>query len=80
MELISNELYLLWNAFYTFFIQLNYENSFIFLSELKLIPTMFLGSIVTIIFIIAPCYFVTKLIINNYKKSKLKLIIKSKKK
>ena len=79
MELISNELYLLWNALYTFFIQLNYENSFILLSELKLIPTMFIGSIVTIIFISAPCYFVTKLIINNYKNNKLKIIIKSKK-
>ena len=80
MELISNELYLLWNAFYTFFIQLNYENSFLFLSKLKLIPPMFLGSIITIIFISAPCYFITKLIINNYKNNKIKLLIKRKKK
>jgi len=34
---------------------------------------------VTIIFISAPCYFLTKLIINNYKKNKIKLIIKRKK-
>lgn len=76
MKLISNELYLLWNAFYTFFIQLNFESSFFFLSDLQLIPPMFLGSIVTIIFISGPCYFISKFIIHNYKKNKLKLLNK----
>jgi uncharacterized protein (DUF2062 family) len=76
MKLISSELYLLWNAFYTFFIQLNFDDSSIFLSELQLIPSMFLGSIFTILLISGPCYFITKFIINNYKKNKLKLLNK----
>ena len=73
MKLISNELYLLWNSFYAFFIEFNFEGAFLFLSELKLIPPMFIGSFFTIICISAPCYFISKFIITNYKNSKIKL-------
>ena len=73
MKLISNELYLLWNAFYSFFIQFNFLDSYSFLSELKIMPPMLIGSIFTIFFISGPCYFISKFIITNYKKKKLKI-------
>ena len=37
---------------------------------------MFLGSIFTILVVSGPCYFITKFIINNYKKNKIKLLNK----
>lgn len=77
MKLISNELYLLWNAFYTFFMHLDFEGSYKFISALQLIPPMIIGSAITIFVIFGPCYLITKFIINNYKKSKLKLLNKS---
>ena len=73
MKVISNELSLLWNAFYSFCIQFNFEGAFLYLSDLKLIPPMFIGSIFTIIFISFPCYFMSKFIINNYKNTRIKL-------
>jgi len=73
MKVISNELTLLWNAFYSFCIQFNFEGAFLYLSDLKLIPPMFIGSIFTIIFISFPCYFMSKFIINNYKNTRIKL-------
>jgi len=73
MKVISNELTLLWNAFYSFCIQFNFEGAFLYLSDLKLIPPMFIGSIFTIIFISLPCYFMSKFIINNYKNTRIKL-------
>ena len=73
MKVISNELSLLWNAFYSFCIQFNFEGAFLYLSDLKLIPPMFIGSIFTIIFISLPCYFMSKFIINNYKNTRIKL-------
>ena len=73
MKVISNELSLLWNAFYSFFIQFNFEGAFLYLSDLKLIPPMFIGSIFTIILISFPCYFMSKFIINNYKNTRIKL-------
>ncbi len=76
MKLISNELYLLWNAFYSFFIQFNIEGVNLYLSELKLIPPMFIGSIFTILIISGPCYLLSKFIIKNYQNNKLKLLKK----
>ena len=73
MKVISNELSLLWNAFYSFFIQFNFEGAFLYLSDLKLIPPMFIGSIFTIILVSFPCYFMSKFIINNYKNTRIKL-------
>ena len=73
MKVISNELSLLWNAFYSFFIQFNFEGSFLYLYDLKLIPPMFIGSIFTIILVSFPCYFMSKFIINNYKNTRIKL-------
>ena len=73
MKVISNELTLLWNAFYSFCIEFNFEGAFLYLSDLKLIPPMFIGSIFTIIFISLPCYFMSKFIINNYKNTRIKL-------
>ena len=73
MKVISNELTLLWNAFYSFCIQFNFEGAFLYLSDLKLIPPMFIGSIFTIILVSLPCYFMSKFIINNYKNTRIKL-------
>ena len=73
MKVISNELTLLWNAFYSFCIQFNFEGAFLYLSDLKLIPPMFIGSIFTIIFVSFPCYFISRFIINNYKNTRIKL-------
>ena len=73
MKVISNELSLLWNAFYSFCIQFNFEGAFLYLSDLKLIPPMFIGSIFTIILVSFPCYFMSKFIINNYKNTRIKL-------
>ena len=73
MKLISNELYLLWNAFYSFFVQFNFEGAFLYLSDLKLIPPMFIGSLITIIIISSPCYFISRFIIDNYKNTRIKL-------
>ena len=73
MKLISNELSLLWNAFYSFCIQFNFEGAFLYLSDLKLIPPMFIGSIFTIMLVSFPCYFMSRFIINNYKNTRIKL-------
>jgi len=78
MKLLSNELYLLWNTIYKLFIELNYSQSLNYLSQLKLIPPMLLGSLFTIIVIGIPCYFISRFIITNYR-NKIKLFKKDNK-
>jgi len=75
MKLLSNELYLLWNTIYKLFIELNYSQSLNYLSQLKLIPPMLLGSLFTIIVVGIPCYFISRFIITNYR-NKIKLFKK----
>jgi uncharacterized protein (DUF2062 family) len=72
MKLLSNELLLLWNGFYTFFIKFNYVDSLNNLKELQIIPPMIFGSFILIILIGMPCYFLSRLIIINYR-NKIKL-------
>ncbi|HIG08838.1 MAG TPA: DUF2062 domain-containing protein [Alphaproteobacteria bacterium] len=72
MKLLSNELLLLWNGFYTFFIKFSYVDSLNNLKELQIIPPMIFGSFILIILIGMPCYFLSRLIIINYK-NKIKL-------
>ena len=67
MKLLSNELYLLWNTIYKLFIELNYSQSLNYLSQLKLIPPMLLGSLFSIIVFGIPCYFISRYIITNYR-------------
>ena len=76
MKLLSNELYLLWNAIYKLFIEFNYIESLSYLDQLKLIPPMFVGSFFSIILIGAPCYLLSRFIITNYRK-KVKLFKKN---
>ncbi len=78
MKLLSNELYLLWNTIYKLFIELNYSQSLNYLSQLKLIPPMLLGSLFTIIVVGIPCYFISRFIITNYR-NKIKLFKKDNK-
>jgi len=78
MKLLSNELYLLWNTIYKLFIELNYSQSLNYLSQLKLIPPMLLGSLFTIILVGIPCYFISRFIITNYR-NKIKLFKKDNK-
>ena len=78
MKLLSNELYLLWNTIYKLFIELNYSQSLNYLSQLKLIPPMLLGSFFTIILVGIPCYFISRFIITNYR-NKIKLFKKDNK-
>jgi len=78
MKLLSNELYLLWNTIYKLFIELNYSQSLNYLSQLKLIPPMLLGSLFTIILVGIPCYFISRFIITNYR-NKIKLFRKDNK-
>ena len=75
MKLLSNELLLLWNGFYTFFIKFSYVDSLNNLKELQIIPPMIFGSFILIILIGMPCYFLSRLIIINYK-NKIKLLKK----
>ena len=75
MKLLSNELYLLWNTIYKLFIELNYSQSLNYLSQLKLIPPMLLGSLFSIIVVGIPCYFISRFIITNYR-NKIKLLKK----
>ena len=75
MKLLSNELYLLWNIIYKLFIELNYSQSLNYLSQLKLIPPMLLGSLFTITVVGIPCYFISRFIITNYR-NKIKLFKK----
>ena len=75
MKLLSNELYLLWNTIYKLFIELNYSQSLNYLSQLKLIPPILLGSLFTIIVVGIPCYFISRFIITNYR-NKIKLFKK----
>ena len=75
MKLLSNELYLLWNTIYKLFIELNYSQSLNYLSQLKLIPPMLLGSLFSIIVVGIPCYFISRFIITNYR-NKIKLFKK----
>ena len=78
MKLLSNELYLLWNTIYKLFIELNYSQSLNYLSQLKLISPMLLGSLFTIIVVGIPCYFISRFIITNYR-NKIKLFKKDNK-
>ena len=78
MKLLSNELYLLWNTIYKLFIELNYSQSLNYLSQLKLIPPMLLGSLFTIILVGIPSYFISRFIITNYR-NKIKLFKKDNK-
>jgi hypothetical protein len=78
MKLLSNELYLLWNTIYKLFIELNYSQSLNYLSQLKLIPPMLLGSLFSIIVFGIPCYFISRYIITNYR-NKIKLFKKNNK-
>ena len=78
MKLLSNELYLLWNTIYKLFIELNYIQSLNYLDQLRLIPTMMLGSLFTVIVVGIPCYFVSRFIITNYR-NKIKLLKKKNK-
>ena len=78
MKLLSNELYLLWNTIYKLFIELNYSQSLNYLSQLKLIPPMLLGSLFSIIVFGIPCYFISRFIITNYR-NKIKLFKKDNK-
>ena len=75
MKLLSNELLLLWNGFYTFFIKFSYVDSLNNLKELQIIPPMIFGSFILIILIGMPCYFLSRLIVINYK-YKIKLLKK----
>jgi len=67
MKLLSNELSLLWNAIYKLFIEFNYIESLNYLDQLKLIPPMLIGSLFSIIVVGVPCYFLSRLIITNYR-------------
>ena len=75
IKLLFKELHLLWNGFYIFFIEFNYVDSLDNLKELQIIPPMILGSFILIILIVMPCYFLSRLIIINYK-NKIKLLKK----
>lgn len=72
MRLVSNELYLLWNSFYKLCIEFNYMEALNYFNELKLIPSMMMGSFFTIILVGFPCYFISRFIITNYR-NKIKL-------
>ena len=67
MKLLSNELSLLWNAIYKLFIELSYIEALTYLNQLKLIPPMLIGSLFSIIVVGVPCYFLSRLIITNYR-------------
>lgn len=75
-KLLSNELYLLWNSVYNFFIDFNYIASLNYLNQLKLIPPMLIGCFFTIMIIGLPCYFVSRFLITNYR-NKIKLFKKN---
>ena len=78
MKLLFNELSLLWNAIYKLFIEFSYIECLAYLSQLKLIPPMLIGSLFSIIVVGVPCYFLSRLIITNYR-NKIKLFKKKNK-
>jgi len=71
MKSISNEIYLVWNALYKIFIEFKFMESYIYLKELQLIPSMFIGSIFTSTLLAGFCYFTVRFLISNYKKNKI---------
>ena len=77
MKLLSNELSLLWNAIYKLFIEFSYIEALTYLNQLKLIPPMLIGSLFSIIVVGVPCYFLSRLIITNYR-NRIQLIKKIK--
>jgi len=77
MKLLSNELSLLWNAIYKLFIEFSYLETLTYLNQLKLIPSMLIGSLFSIIVVGVPCYFLSRLIITNYR-NRIQLIKKIK--
>ena len=77
MKLLSNEFSLLWKVIYKLFIEFSYLEALTYLNQLKLIPPMLIGSLFSIILVGVPCYFLSRLIITNYR-NRIQLIKKMK--